>query len=152
MKDERGDHTLQPTALVHEACLRLFDWNSADVTSKTHFLGVAAKAMRRALVDHARRRRVRPDRSRRADMPSDNDQLTANESDAELAWIPELESVLQELEAHDPRKARVVELHFFGGLTFDQVAATLGVSTPTVDRDWRFARAWLKTQLAGQSG
>lgn len=139
---ERAHHTLQPTALVHEAYLRLVESDSTEWTSRAHFMAVAAKVMRQLLVDSARRKRAL---KRQAPAPVTlvvNDPLADNEID-----LLELETALARLEALAPRQARVVELKFFGGLTAAEVAAVLNVSEPTVHREWRSARTWLFLQL-----
>jgi RNA polymerase sigma factor (TIGR02999 family) len=144
MKGEKGGHVLQATALVHEAYLRLL---GAEVAwqDRVHFYSVAARMVRRILVDHARA--ARSDRRggalRRITLHDD-----AQVSDRPAA-IEALDDALERLAAQDERKARIVELHFFGGLTYDELAEAVGVSAATVDRDLRLARAWLKRELAG---
>lgn len=143
LRGERPDHTLQPTALIHEAYLRLV---GADVQweGRVHFFAVAAQTMRRILVDHARARG-------RAKRGGGAQPITLDEA---LAVSPEptvdvvaIDEALERLSALDPRKARVVELHFFGGMTYDETAAALGVSAATVDRELRVAKAWLYREL-----
>ena len=147
---ERGSHTLQPTALVHEAFLRLVDQRSAQWQNRAQFFGVAAQLMRRILVDHARAR---------AAAKRGGDAVRISFDDAgEAAVSPEtdvllLNQALERLAALDGRQARVVELRYFAGLTVEEVAAVLGVSQITVKRDWTMARAWLYRELtAGASG
>lgn len=143
MRSERGDHTLQPTALVHEAFLRLFDQRATSWKNRSHFFGIAAQAMRRILVDHARRRN--------ANKREGGDRITLDESVAEAPQrsvdMIALDDALNELAALDPRQAKVVELRFFGGLDIDQTAEALGVSPATVKRDWTFARAFLQRAM-----
>lgn len=147
LKRERPDHTLQPTALVHEAYLRLAHEPDARWESRAHFLAVASQAMRRILVDHARTRKARK-RGRAAT------HLPLEESDAiAFAVAPDLDLVildqaLDRLSGLDPRQGRIVELRFFGGLTVEETAAVIGISPRTVKREWQLARAWLKRETA----
>lgn len=143
LRMERRDHTLQPTALIHEAYLRLV---GSDVAweGRAHFLSVASGIMRRILVDHARARA-------RAKRGGGQRQVTLNE---EFVLAPErgdeviaLDEALDRLSLLDDRKARAVELHFFGGLTYDETAQVLAISPATVDRDLRLAKAWLHNEL-----
>ena len=143
MAGENRGHTLQPTALVNEAYLRLV---GADVPwrDRVHFFAVAARLLRRILVDHARAR-VRVKRSGGERVPLDESRLfTAAPGRDMLA----LDEALDGLAAQDARKAQVVELHFFGGLTYDEIAEAVGISAATVDRDLRLAKAWLQRQMA----
>ncbi|MBC7771325.1 MAG: sigma-70 family RNA polymerase sigma factor [Pyrinomonadaceae bacterium] len=145
---QAADHTLQPTALVHEAYLRLINQTGEPWKSRAHFFAVAATAMRQILTDHARRRNAEK-------RGGDWQQLTlaaADEKDArggahEIDVIA-LDEVLHRLEALDPRKHRVVELRFFGGLSVEEVATVMELSKTTVESDWRAARAWLSVELA----
>lgn len=145
MRAERGDHTLQPTALVHEAYMRLVDQRNASWQNRSHFFGIAAQAMRRILVDHARRKR--------AGKREGGDRVTLDESVAEAPQrsvdLIALDDALNKLAALDPRQARVVELRFFGGLDIEQAAESLGISPATVKRDWTFARAFLQREMDG---
>jgi len=144
LRNERVGHTLQPTALVHEVYLRLVDQRQADWQNRAHFFGVAARIMRRILVDHARRhaaakrggglRCVSIDEAQDAPASADIPILAADEA-------------LSRLEQIDPSLARLVELRAFGGLTIEEAAHVLGVSASTVKRDWRTAKAWLKREL-----
>jgi RNA polymerase sigma factor (TIGR02999 family) len=147
MRRERAGHTLQTTALVHEAFLRLAD---ADLPwqDRAHFFAVAATQMRRILVDHARAR-VRAKRGGPArPLPLDEALAGTARSCEELV---EVDEALRRLSAQDPRKGRVVELHFFGGLSYPEIARLLDVSLSTVRLDMRFAKAWLRKELtAGQ--
>jgi RNA polymerase sigma-70 factor (ECF subfamily) len=145
MQGERADHTLQPTALVHEAFLRLNQLQSIEWQSRAHFCGVAAHVMRRVLIDHARTHEAhkRGGQSLRLVLEDSNHPL-ANELGVDLL---DLDAALTRLGEIQPRHAQVVEMRFFGGLSVDETAALLGVSASTVKADWRMARAWLLTQL-----
>ena len=141
LADERRDHTLQPTALVHEVYLELIgpDGN-ITVKDRQHFLAIAAQAMRRALIDHARgkQRAKRGGGRKRVDLDSN---LVATGEELDLL---ELDCALDALRAHSAELAQLVELRFFAGLPMDEVAAVLGVSERTAVREWSFARAWLE--------
>ena len=142
---ERSAISLQATGLVNEICLRLLGWDRIDWQNRQHFFGVSAQMMRRVLVDIARRRRAgRRGGSGAVHVPLDGIDLAASQPDADLVAV---DAALDALAAEDPRKARVVELRFFGGLTVDETAETLGVSPRTVHADWVFARAWLYRAL-----
>lgn len=142
LRGERSDHTLQTTALVHEAYLRLLDQQGVAWQSRAHFFGIASRLMRRILVDYARRRRSAK-RDGGARVPLEDD-LVAVEDPADLEL---LDRALVDLEALDPKQARLIELRFFGGLTIAQAAEALGVSPATAKREWRVAKAWLARQL-----
>jgi RNA polymerase sigma factor (TIGR02999 family) len=150
MQRERRDHTLQPTALVHETFLRLTRDRGLDLRSRAHFLATASIVMRRVLVDHARERAAakRPGVRPRARF---DDILAAEHPRLDDMLV--LDEALTRLAACDARQARVVELLFFGGLTEEEAAGALGVSARTIKRtikrDWRNARAWLHSQLSG---
>ena len=141
---ERREHTLQPTALVHEAYLRLVNQRFADCQDRAQFLGVAAFLMRRILVNHARGRQA----DKRGNSPrpvSLDDVMAVTEQRAdEVLAIDQALSRLAELDAD---QARLVEMHFFGGMNFDEIADLLGISVPTVKRRWASARAWLSHEL-----
>jgi len=140
-------HTLQPTALVHEAFVKLVEQTQISWTNREHFLAIAATAMRQILTDHARR--VRADkRGGSWERVTLSERLEAS-SGAELDVV-ELDEALTRLAALDERKHRVVELRYFGGLTVEEVANLLGVSKRTVEKDWHAARAWLSVQLSGE--
>lgn len=139
-------NTLQPTALVHEAYLKLVRGEAPDANSRAHFLGIAARAMRQILVDHARKRKAAK-RGKGEAFVTLGDHADAAAPDAEELLA--LDDALQRLGALDQRLAKVVELRFFGGLTEEQVAAALGVTSRTVQRDWAKARAWLHAQIVG---
>jgi RNA polymerase sigma factor (TIGR02999 family) len=148
---ERSDHTLQPTALVHEAYLRLVPQHGVDWGNRAQFLGVAAGMMRRILVNHARDRAAakRGGAPRRVSLS--NVDLPAAPAGAPDVDIIVLEDALVRLAALDERKAKVVELRFFGGLTMQEVAEVLAISLATVERDWTFSRAWLYDAIEGRA-
>ncbi|MBN8740083.1 MAG: hypothetical protein BGP24_00025 [Lysobacterales bacterium 69-70] len=143
MRAERDDHTLQTTALVNEACLRVIGQHSFDASNRAQLLGVAAQMMRRVLVDHARRRTAakRPT----SDVRVMIEEIDLPEAEADLIG---LDDALRRLARISPRQARVVDLKFFAGLELDEIADLLDVARPTVVRDWRMARAWLQRELA----
>jgi len=145
MRRERDGHTLQPTAVVHEAFLRLVDQGTIDWQDRAHFLGIAARVMRRILVEHARRHGA-------AKRGGGGDRVTLDEEllprqDPSFGLVA-LDEILTRFAAIDPRGADVAELRIFGGLTVREIALQLGVSTRTVNNDWTLARAWLARQLA----
>ena len=144
MKSERRDHSLTPTAVVHEAYLRLIDNTRTDWHGKTHFLAVAAIQMRRVLVDHARAHDARKRGGDRLRISLDE---TANWQPGVLLDVLALNEALGTLAAISPRQAGVVELRFFGGLGVKETALYLKVSERTVKEDWRVARAWLRREL-----
>jgi len=147
---ERRDHTLQATALVHEAYLRLAGQLDRDWQSRSHFFGIAAHLMRLILVDHARAHRSekRGGENRRVSLEElDRPRLFAPDQYESIIAIDE---ALAELSALDQRATRVVELRFFGDLTFQEVADVIGASSKTVKRDWQFARVWLYQKLTGE--
>ena len=146
---EDAGHTLQPTALVHETYLRLIDQRRVDWRNRAQFLGLAAGMMRRILVNHARDRAAAKRGGRGERVSLSLVESPSNQPDVELVA---LEDALERLAALDGRKARVVELRFFGGLTVPEVADVLGVSVATVEREWSFARAWLYAALDGRAG
>jgi len=143
LRRERPDHTLQPTALVNEAYLRLMGQERVAWINRAQFFGVAAQAMRRILVDHAREREAakRPGGIR---VTLDEGMRSVAPIDCELLM---LDSVLQELAAIDPRQARIVEMRYFGGLSEEEVAAILSLSRATITREWQSARAWLYRRM-----
>ncbi|MBC7772436.1 MAG: sigma-70 family RNA polymerase sigma factor [Pyrinomonadaceae bacterium] len=145
LQQERAGHTLQPTALVHEAYLKLADKTRIEWRSKPHFVAVAAEAMRRVLVDHARSYKAVKRGGGRARMQLDAGILAADEEIDLLA----LDDAMNKLTALDARHGRVVELRFFGGLSVEQTAEILGVSARTVEMDWSLARAWLRQEMSG---
>ena len=145
LRRERAHHTLQPTALVHEAYLKLLDQKQVEWQNRSHFFGVAAQAMRRILVDHARTRQ-RVKRGGPADPISlEGIDIAADSGDANLL---DLDRALGELEQLDAKQVRLVELRYFAGLTVEETADALGISPATVKREWAVARAWLHSRLA----
>jgi len=150
LAEERANHTLQPTALVNEALLRLFDQTRVRWNDRSHFIAVAAMAMRRILVDHARAR-MRLKRGsgavRTATAGSGDADVPGSRSTLELDDVLDLETALQELETFDPDRARLVELRAFAGLSIVEAAEVTGRSTASVTRDWALARAWLRRRL-----
>ncbi|MGQ0648408.1 MAG: sigma-70 family RNA polymerase sigma factor [Gemmatimonadaceae bacterium] len=145
MRNERSEHTLQPTALVHEAYMRLVDQRGATWQNRSHFYGLAAQAMRRILVDHARRKRAaKREGGHRVTLDED---LSVEAAGARSLDLIALDDALRKLAAIEPRYARVVELRFFGGLEIEQVAEALQISSATVKRDWTFAKAFLQREL-----
>jgi RNA polymerase sigma-70 factor, ECF subfamily len=140
MRRERSDHTLQGTALVHEAYFRLVHQRERTWQNRTHFIRIAAQVMRRLLIDHARARRAAKREGELQRVPLEEPLLlTAEQSDELLA----LDEALERLAQFDARQSRVVELRFFGGLTVEETAEALGIAPKTVKRDWSVARAWL---------
>jgi len=149
MRRERPDHTLQPTALVHEAFLKLVGvGGAAAARDRTHFLALAARAMRQILVDHVRARRCEK-RGGGLDRVTLEDTLGVTGSDGSRLDLLDLDRALDRLAELDERQSRMVELRFFAGLDGAEVAAALGLSERTVRADWRMARAWLKRELRG---
>jgi RNA polymerase sigma-70 factor (ECF subfamily) len=148
MKRERPDHSLQTTALIHEAYIRLVDYRRMRWQNRAHFFAVSAQVMRRILVDHARRQNLK--RGRGVRHLSLDDALAVGEEPSPN--LVALDDALSALEQLAPRKARVVELKFFGGLSIEETAAVLDVSPITVRRDWTTAKVWLLRELTGQRG
>ena len=144
---ERPDHTLQTTALVNEAYLRLIDASSASFQDRAHFFGMSAVLMRRILVDWARSRRSFRRGGDWRPVQLEEDLVVSPESELDLVA---LDDALKGLEVLDARKSRVVELRFFGGLSVEETAAVLKVSEETVMRDWKMAKSWLRRELAGK--
>jgi RNA polymerase sigma factor (TIGR02999 family) len=146
LRHERGDHTLQPTALVHEAYIRLAGSRDVRLRNRSHFYGAAAQVMRRVLVDHARRRGRLKRGGPRCEMVS-FEEAVDSPLDATMDFVA-LDEALAALERIAPDRARVVELRYFGGLSVDETAEYLGVAPATVKRHWAFARAWLFRYLS----
>lgn len=144
MRDERSDHTLQATALVHEAYLRMVDWKNVTWENRAQFFAVAAQVMRRVLVDHARRKNAAKREGPQHKLALDEAVSFGNEKGLDILA---LEDALQALEQLDPRQAQIVELRFFGGLSIEEVAHVLKISTATVKRDWTTAKAWFQREL-----
>jgi len=143
---ERAGHTLQPTALVHEAWLRLMQQHGANWQNRAQFFAIAAQAMRRILVDHARRRHS--NKRNAGEVPltleSVEDSIASPVPDQEMLA---LDAALEQLSSLDPRQARIVELRFFGGLSIEEAATVLDLSPTTVKREWATARAWLFREI-----
>jgi RNA polymerase sigma factor (TIGR02999 family) len=150
MRAERREHTLQPTALVHEAYIRLAA-DTSPLSSRHHFFGVAAIAMRRILVEHARARYAakRGGHAPRVSLDDIDVPMPIVLDDLDVAA---LDTALTRLSALDARQARIVELRFFAGLTVEETAEVVGTSARTVKREWQMSRAWLKREMARQSG
>ena len=143
---ERAGHSLQPTALVHEAYMRLVDYQHVEWQDRAHFFAVSAQLVRRILVDHARRRNLK----RGAGVPHVPLELTPLMGSGRSKDLVALDEALNQLARMDTRKAKVVELRFFGGLSVDETAAALGISDATVMRDWTSAKAWLYRELSAR--
>jgi RNA polymerase sigma-70 factor, ECF subfamily len=148
LRNERADHTLQPTALVHEAYVRLLGRSDVAWENRAHFFTTAAGTMRRILVDHARARRAQKRDGALERVGLERAPLVLDDEDANRLLI--VNDALDQLAQWDERQARVVELKFFGGLTVEEIAEALGISAKTVKRDWALARAWLLTRLEGE--
>lgn len=145
LRKERSGHTLQPTALVHEAFLKLIDQSRVDWKGKTHFFAVGAQAMRRVLVDHARgRHRVKRGGDRQRIVLEEHVALSPQRDEDLLA----LDEALEKLAEIDSRQAMIVEMRFFGGMSVAEVAEVLGVSKRTVEGEWTMVRAWLRRELS----
>jgi RNA polymerase sigma factor (TIGR02999 family) len=146
MRGERDNHTLQTTALVNEAFIRLVDLRRIRWQDRAHFLALSARLMRRILVDHARSRNYRKRGGGAVNVALDDSIDMSRERGADLVA---LDDALESLARVDPRKGQVVELRFFGGLSVDETAEALGISAETVLRDWRFAKVWLLREVSG---
>jgi len=165
LRRERGDHTLQRTALVHEAFLRLVDQRQVTWKSRAHFYGIASQMMRRILVDHARRRLALKRGEQRERLSLDEVLKDSEEgpphlehpsasasTEAASVDLCAIDAALRRLGALDPQQARLVELRFFGGLSIKDTAEVIGISAATVKREWAIARAWLQRELdAGEA-
>jgi RNA polymerase sigma factor (TIGR02999 family) len=145
LRRERREHTLDPTALVHETYLRLVDQKQADWRNRAQFYGVAAVLMRRVLIDHARSHHARKRGGSLYRVPLDEGLAGRAPRDVDLM---DLDQALVDLAARDARQARIVELRFFGGLSIEEAAEVIGVSPATAKRDWTMARAWLYRRVA----
>jgi RNA polymerase sigma-70 factor, ECF subfamily len=148
LRRERIGHTLQPTALVNEAYLRLVEQDGTDWKNRSHFLAIAAQAMRRVLVDHARRGHAAKRGGPLPKLSLEQAILYSKEQAGELVVLDEL---MERLAGIDPQQARIVELRVFGGLTVEETAEVLGVSPATVKRDWTMAKAWLAREMDRRS-
>jgi RNA polymerase sigma factor (TIGR02999 family) len=146
LRGERPDHTLQPTALVHEAYLKLIDQTRVDWQNRAHFFGVAAQLMRRILVDHARRHQAEKRGGFRQKLTLDEAVDYSRTRDVDLV---KLDDALTALAKFDARQSRIVELRFFGGLTIEETAEAIGISPATVKVDWSMAKAWLRREIGG---
>lgn len=144
LRRERVGHTLQPTALVHEAYMRLVDQTQVQWQNRAHFFGVAAQMMRRILVDHARAHEAEKRGGEFQKLSLDENIDVSGERDVNLVALDDALNLLAEV---DPQKSKIVELRFFGGLSVEETAEVLGVSAPTVKRQWRMAKAWLYGQV-----
>lgn len=144
MSSERAGHTLNPTALANEAYIKLVDQRSTDWRDRLHFFAVAARLIRRILIDHARARDAAKRGGKLVRVPLEDLELAASGLDLDVMAIDE---ALRELAEIDPRQAQIVELRFYGGLSNDEVAEYLSISTRSVDRDWACAKAWLFCRL-----
>ena len=144
LRKQRPDHTLQPTALVNEAYLKLIDQKAVRWQNRAHFFGIAAQMMRRILVDYARSRNYAKRGGGAVQISLDEALIVSDERSAEVVNVHEALERLAEL---DPRKSKVVELRFFGGLSIDETAEALSVSPGTVMRDWTLAKAWLRREM-----
>jgi RNA polymerase sigma factor (TIGR02999 family) len=144
LRRERREHTLQPTALVHEAYVRLAGQRDQTWQNRAHFVGIAAQMMRRILVDHARRRKAGKRDGVRVALDSKFDASAERDPD-----LIALDDALRDLEALDPQLIRIIELRYFGGLTTREAAEVLGISPRTFEREWATARAWLRGRLGG---
>ena len=142
MMNERADHTLQATALVHEAYIRLLDWKNVSWQSRAQFFSVSAGVMRNVLIDHARKRQT----AKRAVHKLVLDEAISLPDNRQIDLLA-LDDVLSSLEKIDPRQAKIVELRFFGGLSIKETAYILGTSETTVRREWTFAKAWFQREL-----
>jgi len=145
LRHERANHTLQPTALVNEAYLRLVDQQNVLWQNRAQFFGLAAKLMRNILVDHARSREAAKRGGQRYSVSVSKLDRVSKGSEVDLVVLHE---ALERLAAYDHQKSRIVELRFFGGLTIEETAEVLDISHSTVERDWKMARAWLRRELS----
>lgn len=149
MSAERRDHTLQPTALVHEAFLRLSQQTGMQWKDRSHFYGIASRLMRQILIDHARKMAAKKRGERPVHFSLDDVQIPAK--DRAAAFVA-LDEALERLEGFDSQQARIVEMRFFGGLRSEEIAEGLGISERTVNRDWQAARVWLFRELSPTGG
>src|SRR5205085_621696 len=147
LRRERRDHTLQPTALVHEAFVKLVDQRAVRWQNRAHFFGIAAQAMRRILVDHARSRHRDKRGGNEENLPLEAVEFAV--SDNKNVDLVALDEALSRLAQLDERQARIVELRFFSGMSVEETAEALGISPATVKNDWRTAKAWLFREIQG---
>jgi RNA polymerase sigma factor (TIGR02999 family) len=148
LRNERPAHTLQTTALVHEAWIRLSNRDAAQFSSRAHFFRAAALAMRRILLHHAEKTNALKRGGPQSTTQSGFDIEPPQQGEQSPIDLLALNEALHKLAQFDPQKAQIVELRYFGGCTIDETAEAVGISTATVERDWRFARAWLRTALS----
>jgi RNA polymerase sigma factor (TIGR02999 family) len=149
MRDERPGHSLQPTALIHEAWLRLAGQSQIAWRDRAHFFGLAARMMRRILVDRARARLA--DKRGAGARVLNLEWIEIDSSPRKLEEILAVDEALERLRQLDPREAQIVEMHYFAGMTVKETAAALGISPRTVDREWALASTWLRRELSGRS-
>ncbi len=149
LASERKGHTLQPTALVHEAYMRLVDQRNVDWRNRAQFYGLAAKMMRRILVNHASAKRAGKRGGSEPHISLEDVTIAFDDTNFDLL---DLNDALEGLAARDVEKAEIVEMKFFGGMTTEEIAEATGRSTATIERSWTFARSWLYKELAGASG
>jgi RNA polymerase sigma factor (TIGR02999 family) len=145
LKRERPGHTLQTTALIHEAYIRLIDQKNVHWQNRAHFYAISAKLMRRILVDHARSRQAAKRGGSDIKLPLEEAMITPEGREVDIVALDE---ALERLAAIDPQQSRVVELKFFSGMSVEETAEVLGVSTRTVKRDWNVAKAWLRREIS----
>jgi len=145
LRAERPNHTLQPTALVHEAYARLAGQSEIDLKDRVHFLAIASHLMRQVLVDYAKARRAAKRGGGGRQVTLDECMFVENTRSLDVLIMDELLERLTKLNA---RHARIVEMHFFGGLSFEEIADVLGIGLRTVERDWKMARAWLRSEIS----
>jgi RNA polymerase sigma factor (TIGR02999 family) len=148
LRQERPDHILQTTALVNEAWVRLINWSDVSWQNRAHFIGLAAQLMRRVLVDEARRRQAQRHGADAVHVSLANAEGVAHEKGADLVA---LDDALSELATFDERQSKIVEMRFFGGLSLEETAEALKISTRTVQREWSLAQAWLYRELSGKA-
>src|SRR5215207_9546010 len=146
LRRERSNHTLQPTALVHEAYMKLIDQKQVQWQNRAHFFGIAAQVMRRILMDHARKHSAGKRGGEAEKLPLEEEILIVSHDKS--ADLIALDDALESLAKFDEQKARIVELRYFGGLSIEETAEVIGVSVPTINRQWRMAKAWLYSQIA----
>jgi len=144
LQNERSDHTLQTTALVNEAYLRLINFNKIDWKNRAHFFGIAGQIMRNILIDHARKQQAGKRLNQKYKMPLESILNLPIETDIDLIA---LDDALNNLEKIDPRQSRIIELRFFAGLTIDEVAEVLQLSPATIKREWETAKFWLLREI-----
>ena len=144
MQNERSDHTLQATALVHEAYIQLVDWKNVSWQNRAHFFAAAAQMMRKILVDHAREKNALKRGGGLRTIALDDAISFPNHNNVDLI---SLDDAMTELNSFDPQQAKIVELRFFGGLTIEETAHAMDISDSTVKRDWQIAKAWLYNRM-----